>query len=66
MVGKRRKRVPAERTDTLDQAIDDRLKDLTQSLREQYDQIREEPIPQELQDLVDALRAAEKKALTRH
>ena len=66
MEGKRRKRVPAERTDMMDQAIDDRLKDLTQSLREQYDQIREEPIPQELQDLVDALRAAEKKALTRH
>ena len=65
-MGKRRKRVTDERNDTLDQAIDDRLKDLTQSLREQYDQIREEPIPQELQDLVDALRAAEKKALTRH
>ncbi|MEM6555815.1 MAG: hypothetical protein AAF642_08080 [Pseudomonadota bacterium] len=65
-MGKRRKRVPAERTDMVDQAIDDRLKDLTQSLREQYDEIREEPIPQELQDLVDALRAAEKKAQTRH
>lgn len=65
-MGKRGKRVPAKPKESSDRASSERSETLAQSLRDQFDEIRNEPIPQELQDLVEALRAAEKKAQTRH
>jgi len=65
-VGKHGKRVPAKPKESSDQAPSERSETLAQSLRDQFDEIRNEPIPQELQDLVEALRAAEKKVQTRH
>lgn len=66
MVSKRGKRMPSTPGDTIERAGDQRLKELADALREEFDEIRDEPIPQNLQDLVDALRAAEKKSRTRH
>ena len=64
-MGKRRKPVPSKQ-DAINRAKDERLTKLAESLRKQYDDIRDEPIPQSLQDLVDALRATEEKSKTRH
>lgn len=64
-MGKRRKPVPSKQ-DAINRAQDERLTKLAESLRKQYDDIRDEPIPQSLQDLVDALRASEEKSKTRH
>ncbi|MEO1552338.1 MAG: NepR family anti-sigma factor [Pseudomonadota bacterium] len=66
LVKKRRNRMPSGQDDAFDHASNDRLQKLAESLREQFDDIRDEPIPQNLQDLVEALRAAEKNSQTRH
>ena len=42
------------------------LEKLAESLRAKYADIRDEPIPETLKNLVEALREAEKKAQTRH
>ena len=49
-----------------EQPDDTRLEKLADSLREKYADIRDEPVPESLQRLVEALREAEKKAKTRH
>ncbi|MEM7460464.1 MAG: hypothetical protein AAF331_13440 [Pseudomonadota bacterium] len=64
-MGKRRKPVPSKQ-DAINRAQDERLTKLAESLRKQYDDIRDEPIPQSLQGLVDALRATEEQSKTRH
>ena len=63
---KRGKRIPSKPSETIAAVEDEHLKSLADSLRDEFDGIRDEPIPQNLQDLVDALRAAEKKSRTRH
>jgi hypothetical protein len=43
-----------------------RLEKLAESLREKYTDIKDEPVPENLKALIDALREAEKKTQTRH
>gem|GEM_PF-2828572 len=45
---------------------DARLEKLADSLREKYADIRDEPVPENLKQLIEELREAEKKAQTRH
>lgn len=45
---------------------DARLERLADALREKYADIRDEPVPENLKELIEALREAEKKAQTRH
>lgn len=66
MVRKREKRMLTERDDTVERLGDERLNQLGDQLREAFDDVRDEPIPKSLLDLVEALREAEKKSQTRH
>ena len=43
-----------------------RLEKLADSLREKYAIIRDEPVPENLKQLIEELREAEKKTQTRH
>ncbi|MEO1187430.1 MAG: NepR family anti-sigma factor [Pseudomonadota bacterium] len=63
---KREKRMLTERDDTVERLGDERLNQLGDQLREAFDDVRDEPIPKSLLDLVEALREAEKKSQTRH
>ncbi|NQY14611.1 MAG: hypothetical protein HRT81_12215 [Henriciella sp.] len=45
---------------------DARLEKLAHSLREKYADISDEPVPENLKQLIEELREAEKKAQTRH
>ena len=63
---KRGKPIPSRPSDTIAAVEDERLKSLADALRDEFDGIRDEPIPQNLLDLVEALRAAEKKSQTQH
>ncbi|MEL7032879.1 MAG: hypothetical protein AAGL97_11635 [Pseudomonadota bacterium] len=66
MGSKRGKRLPSPPGDTTAPADDRRLQELAEALRTEFDEIRDEPIPRNLQDLVEALRAAEKQSGNRH
>ena len=63
---KHEKRMLTERDDTVERLGDERLNQLGDELREAFDDVRVEPIPKSLLDLVEALREAEKKSQTRH
>ena len=66
MTGKREKSPLSHHPSHSDQPEEARLKKLADSLREKYADIRDEPVPQNLKDLIEALREAEKKAQNRH
>ena len=48
--------------DGLPKVGDERLVELGAALREKYAQIAQEPLPERLQAMIDAMKAAEKKA----
>ena len=66
MAGKREKSPLSKQESESKRPDDARLEKLADSLREKYANIRDEPVPENLRDLIEALREAEKKAQTRH
>ena len=59
----KREKSPLSKQESESKGPDDaRLEKLADSFREKYADIRDEPVPENLKDLIEALREAEKKA----